>query len=656
MRTTIAISMAAVLAAASAARAADEPVRNVTPKGNGIMGMKVESVVVQPASITVTTTGAIYVFDRQANRIVCRQRIGNDREVGTVRFDVTAPVGAASFAFERADDTECVLKAGKVTATIRNDSLLAVEGVKTSELIVQCTLKHARARDLFSKARGSWGFDRNVPGHFDGQGGLIAFQDAPAVAVMPPKPFDWQTYGTIWPAELGSTLYGLAGADRIIRENARRGINLFVIWGGTAWQTDMHDAGKPYVPADPEAFKRAIEAVHRERGKVMVYLTSGNLASRGTPETFATRIDELVAAWKIDGVYLDSPSKGWSRRQMFEFLRDLKRKHPALLVFMHEPMDPLAEAYLDAKVIGEFDRDPGQVSFDKIDSRQWSNTPVFWVPDHNIGRSAKAVDTLMESRARMYWGLLPSTDLPGKPAHIRLFEQYYKPLVELEYLAWLEAAGQIQRWQQDHRRNLTARADRFLQTDWSTRERVTAGVEGKATASSQEGAVYYPADYAPGNAVDGSRETCWLAAADRADKHDWTSNHALSVASVSAARMALPWLQIELPAEKTVASVLYDTHWPGQSSNEVWQEAFRIAVSADGKAWTTVAEKKDLTRADRFDLKFTPVACRYVRVDGIKTVCKRVDFWHAAYVTELQVYEQPGAPRGDPRRRPWERR
>ena len=653
MRTRRALRMAIVLAAVCAP-AAGEPVRNVTPKGRGIMGMKVESVIVQPASIAVTTTGASYLFDRQANRIVCRQRIGADRAVGTVRFDVTAPAGAASFTFDRADANECVLKAGKVTATIRNDSGLRFEGLKASELIVQCTLKHARPRDLFSKARGSWGFDRNVAGHFDGQGGLIVYRDVPGVAVMPPRPFNWQTYGTIWPAGLGSTLYGLAGTDRIIRENARRGINLFVIWGGTAWQTDMHDARKPYVPANPAALTKAIGAVHRERGKVMVYLTSGNLASRGTPRTFAERIDELVAAYKIDGIYLDAPSRGWSRREMFDFLRDLKRKRPTLLVFMHQPMDPLAEAYLDGKIIGEYERNAGQVNFDKLDSRQWSNTVVFWVPDHNIGRCRKAVDTLIESRARMYWGLLPSTDLPGRPVHIRLFEQYYKPLVELEYLAYLEATGKIQRWQHNHRRNLTSRVDRFTRTDWSRRNRVTLGLAGKAAASSQEGAVYSPADHAPTNAVDGSQETCWLAAADRADKHDWTSNHALSKASVSVARMARQWLQVELPAEKSVAGVFYDTHWPGQSGSEVWQEAFRIAVSTDGRTWTTVAEKKDLTRADRFQLKFPPVACRYVRVDGIRTRCKRVEFWHGAYVTELQVYEP--AARGGPRRRPWQRR
>ena len=32
---------------------------------------------------------------------------------------------------------------------------------------------------------------------------------------MPPKPFDWNAYGTIFPAELGSPLYGLAGTDKI---------------------------------------------------------------------------------------------------------------------------------------------------------------------------------------------------------------------------------------------------------------------------------------------------------------------------------------------------------------------------------------------------------------------------------------------------------
>ncbi|MHC4717322.1 MAG: hypothetical protein ACYS5V_10150, partial [Planctomycetota bacterium] len=402
MRRLWTISMLVALAGPAPATA--EPARTVVPDGKGIMGMKVEGVAVQPEAVTVTTTGAVYVFDRKANQIVCRQRIGTPRQVGTIRFSLSAPAGAASFGLDRATDTECVLKAGEVTATIRNDSGLRFDGLKPADLTVRCTLKHARRRDLFSKARGAWGFDRNVIGHFDGQGGMIAYQDVPAVAVMPPRAFDWDAYGTTWPAELGSTLYGLAGTDRIIRENRRRGINVFVIWGGTVWQTDMHDARTPYVPKDKAAFAKAVEAVHRERAKVMVYLTSGQLASRGTPETFARRIEELIGAYKIDGVYLDGPSKGWSRQQMFDFLRDLKRRRPQLLVFMHQPVDPLAEAYLDAKIIGEFDRNAGQVNLDKLDSRQWSNAVVYWVPDHNVGRSARAVDTLLANRARMYWG------------------------------------------------------------------------------------------------------------------------------------------------------------------------------------------------------------------------------------------------------------
>ena len=648
--------MLALLAAL--APTAGEEARTVTPKGKGIMGMKIESVVAGGESITVTTTGAVYVFDRKTNRIVCRQRIGGEREVGVIRFAPSAAAGAASFEFDRATDLECVLTAGDVTATIRNDSSLRFDGLKVADLIVKTTLKYARRRDLFSKARGSWGFDRNVIGHFDGQGGLIAYQDTPAVAVMPPKPFDWNAYGTIFPAELGSTLYGLAGTDKVIRENRRRGVNLFVIRGGTAWQTDMHDAAKPYVPADEAAFKKTIEQVHRERGKVMVYLTSGQLGSRGTPENFARRIEELVSGYKIDGVYLDSPSKGWSREQMLEFLRQLKRKRPKLLMFMHEPMDPLAEAYLDGKIIGEFDRNTGQVNFDKLDARQWSNTVVYWVPDHNIGRRRKAVDTILESRARMYWGMLPSTDLPGKPPQMRLYEQYYRPRVELEYLTYLQAAGTLQRWHQGRRRNLTARVNRFLATDWSRRNRVTMGIAAKATAVSQEGLIYHPDDHAPAKAVDGSQETCWLAAAARPNKHDWTSDHAMSIASVAVARMAKQWLQIELPAPQLITKVFYDTHWPGQRSDQVWQEEFRISASADGKAWTPLVEKTGLTRAERFNLKITPVTARYVRVDHIKTRCKRVDFWHGAYVTELQVYGTPTGPgpRSPRGRRPWQRK
>ena len=100
---------------------------------------------------------------------------------------------------------------------------------------------------------------------------------------------------------------------------------------------------------------------------------------------------------------------------------------------------------------------------------------------------------------------------------------------------------------------------------------------------------------------------------------------------------------------------MYDTHWPGQPPQVVWQEEFRISVSTDGRSWTQLVAKSGLKRAHRFDLKVTPTNARFIRVDGIHSHCQRVDFWHGAYVTELQVYaEQPGR-RGQPRRRPWRR-
>jgi len=649
--------LAMVLTATTAPAKEDQaPVKTIKPTGEGIMGMKVESVATSPGMTVVTATGAVYVFDHRTDRILCHQRIGQQRKVAEIELRVGAGLRLRDLKIHSVTDRQAVFRSGKATVLVRNDSGLCFAGLQRSALRVRCTLKYARRRDLFSKRRGNWGYDRNVEGWFDGLGGFVAYGDTVCYAVMPPRVFDFEAYRSLRPAELGSTLWGFRGTERVIRENRNRGVNLFVIWGGTAWETDMYDARKPFKPADQTGFRRVIEKVHRQRNRVMVYLTSGQLGNRGTPETLQKRIDELVAKYHIDGVYLDGPSRDWSRQEMFDFLRDLKRRRPKLLVFMHRPLDPLAEAYLDAKIIGESDRIKGQVNADAIDSRQWSNVLVFWVPDHNIGRTAQAVDTILEHRAAMYWGLLPSTDLPGRPDYIKLWQEYYLPKLDELYYQHLRDTGRMKPERYESRRQwVQRRLERFMKDRNPRWMQVPKGLAGKVTASSQEGLIYYPDHYKPANAADGSLQTCWLAAADRPDRYDWSSNHAMSVASLSPRRMAAQWLQLELPKEQIITRIVYDTHWPGQPPQALWQEKFRISVSTDGRNWTAVAEKSDLKRAQRFDLKITPVNARFIRVDGIHSHCKRLGFWHGAYVTELQVYAEQTGRRRRPRRRPWQR-
>ena len=144
-------------------------------------------------------------------------------------------------------------------------------------------------------------------------------------------------------------------------------------------------------------------------------------------------------------------------------------------------------------------------------------------------------------------------------------------------------------------------------------------------------------------------------AADRPNRHDRQSDHAMSIASLSQSRMMKQWLTLELPEEQTIETVHYDTHWPGQPGDQLWQESFRISVSTDGKSFTPIITKSALTKAQRFELKVTPVSAKYVRVDNIRSQCKRLSFWHGAYVTELQVYAS-STRRGPCGRRPRQRR
>ncbi len=635
--TLTALALAALPALASSPAGGAEAI--IRPTGEGIAGMKVEAVATAPPEISVVTTGARYVFEVKANRVQCHQRIGAKRRVGTIRVD-PAVLRLAELKVSSASDAECVLRAGAASIVIRNDSYIRFHGVEGERVKLSVSPAKARRRDLSTRRRGLYGFDREVHGWFDGAGGMIRHTDAPAFAVMPPRAFDWEAYFALRPAELGSTLWGLRGTKHVIAENAKRGVNLFIVWGGAVWQTDRYDATRPFRPTDEKALKRVVAEVHKLGAKVMLYLVNGELGRRGSPESYLRRIGELVKACRIDGVYHDAPTRGWTREQMLDFLRQQKRRFPKLLCFMHRPSDPLAEAYLDAKIIGEFDRKKGAFNEDAMDSRQWSNTVVFWVPDHNLGRTAEAVDIILARRARMYWGLLPATDLPGDPRHIRLWQHYYFPRLLEVQMARLHAAGRATDTDRAKIQSMVRAKIRFFRRLEQARpDRVPAGLPVReVTASSQEGVIYRPLDHPPAAAADGSTETCWLAAAERPHKFDWVSDHAMSIRSLAAGRMAEQWLQIDLGGEESVGRILYDTHWPGCGEGAVWQEAFRICASPDGKAWTPILERAGLKKARRFDVKVKPVRARYLRADGIRSRCRRLSFWHAAYVTELQAY------------------
>jgi hypothetical protein len=610
-----------------------------TPEGGGIMGMKVVRDAAEPGRITVTTTGAKYVLDGKGDEIRCFQRIGAERLVGRIRVAEGAALKIAALETDSVSDRACVLKAGKVAVTIRNDSLVRFAGIDAAALTLSVEMKNARRRDVSTRRRGFWGYDRDIRGFFDGKGGMIAYGDTPAFAVMPPRNFRWKPFFDLRPTQLGCELWGFKGTDKVIDENVRRGVKLFVIWGGTVWETNRHDARKPFEPKNEAALRRVIARIHKLGAKVMLYMVSGQLGNRATPAVFMKRIDNVVKKYKVDGVYHDSPSREWTRGQMYNFLRDQKGRFPDLLCFMHMPLDPLAEAYLDAKIIGEFDRKKVGFNPDAMDSRNWSNALVFWVPDHNMGRNVKAVDTVLSHRARMYWGFLPDTDLPGKPRHIRLWKDYYTAKLDLMRADRLHRKEEITPAEYATRtKKLRAAIRRFRRAEKSDEHRIATGLRGKATASSQEWIIYYPDDYVPGHATDGDLETCWLAAADRPNKWDWFSDHEMSLRSLSQERMAEQWLKIDLGRERTIGRVVYNTHWPGEPADGMWQEAFCISGSKDGRKWTPLLKKAGLKRAGRFDVRIDPTTARYIRVDGIRSRCRRVPFWHAAYVTELQVF------------------
>lgn len=131
-------------------------------------------------------------------------------------------------------------------------------------------------------------------------------------------------------------------------------------------------------------------------------------------------------------------------------------------------------------------------------------------------------------------------------------------------------------------------AESYLDT-WGATEQHQAGVnlaKGAATtAGSSEWSLF--TSYAPGRAVDGTRDTRWAS--------DWSDDQ---------------WLRIDLGATHRVARVTLD--W-----ERAYGKSYRIDLSADGVTWRTVwsttAGDGGLDTA-----RFTGTPARYVRVHGLE--------------------------------------
>lgn len=130
-------------------------------------------------------------------------------------------------------------------------------------------------------------------------------------------------------------------------------------------------------------------------------------------------------------------------------------------------------------------------------------------------------------------------------------------------------------------------AESYLGT-WGAAEQHRAGVNlakgAAATASSSEWSLF--TSYAPGRAVDGTRDTRWAS--------DWSDDQ---------------WLRIDLGSTNLVKRVTLD--W-----ERAYGKAYRIDLSTDGvtwkTAWSTTSGDGGLDTA-----LFTGTPARYVRVQGL---------------------------------------
>gem|GEM_PF-6434123 len=593
-----------------------------------LLGMQIE----KASAKEVVTTGARYIIHPKERTITCFQRIPEERELGVVKFESSLD----GLKVEKQDIQTVVLKNENVTLRFELDSTCWIEPATTKLTAIP------KIKD-------------------DRKGGyqVISFDSGPAkeikhtlISVFPPRRFDEDSFARM---RIVSTIGGdFDCLSNVLLEKYHRLWNanwLFMMgFSFPGWEKGPCDFTLPS-SVDEEELKRCIDKAHSLGMKVMSY-ADYYPARTNIDQWFVENKPGKFYRWGFDGIYLDGLLNGDADARMgtYKMLRRLRAKYPDKYIWAHNPgyRDNFSMCYVDGLVLGEhyaLETPQRAATFSRGMDYRYTSGAIGYMIYESARWSPKAV---LDNHCRIFRELDVATsetdgDLPGagtqalNQANYRVSLNDYKSRLDLLALERDLAEKKIER--EDYEKKTAEIRKRIADFEQGENEskkngEVPLGYKVEAiTASRRVGQNYYPQLHDPRFAVDGST----------------TSGNYLGEGG---ALVTIPWMQEKGSSEKTrqdyvqidygkvvpIGRILYDTTYP-MYEKDIWQEAFTILASEDGKEWKSVFEKVGVTEAQRFEFNIS-IKARYLKVTRITSHFKGYPKWHYAYVTELQAYEK----------------
>ncbi len=166
-------------------------------------GMRVESVNAEPAAITVTTTGAVFVLDPAAGTVTLHQRIGTERPLAVFSFG--GPLSGCAVTHDGPGFARITMDSPRATLRVNGDSLCLIQrhdpgAVSIKRLIEPGWHNTWEGNHLVADELGAFALystDHTVKDAFDPYGETLAVYPLAAdgvlgVGVCPPRPYDWE--------------------------------------------------------------------------------------------------------------------------------------------------------------------------------------------------------------------------------------------------------------------------------------------------------------------------------------------------------------------------------------------------------------------------------------------------------------------------------
>jgi hypothetical protein len=456
------------------------------------------------------------------------------------------------------------------------------------------------------------------------------------VCVQPAREFDWDSlYNDQMVLMLNADEKNYA-SDRAI-EMARDwyDANILLLWG-RIWKGYNED-GK-FEPSDPEALKRNIDTAHRLGMKVIAY--TQELPGK-QPIGAAGFLKGMAKAktYGLDGLYFDGGARGgWEDNLVM--LREARRLYRDGILVMHGNPRALS-VYLDYVHYGEHRTSLEEVA-QSLSMQEKSRWAIGGIIENAPGMNEEMIDNIIESNSILRCGLmyvycddgfLPGAGFTWDDRFLRLYRDYFLPKFRLKGLDY------------KYKNNLIAKAE-FQDKSAKFQKQIQ---DHLAYKKALEQSPKVPPGLTPVSTEVSSildpRYNLWLStgpqAVDGLISTVWVGGSAMP-GTILGRPAGKPedgvgeWIKLDFGKQVMIANILYDTTYPGYEK-QIWQEAFTISGSVDGKNWVVLASKRDLTQPQRFTFRSGAVV-RYVQVHNILSHFEGYPNWRLAYVTELQVY------------------